>query len=56
VARVVATDLNRQLGPLLAAAGLREARREAVGLGGMFVVSRADKRAREPRRNGAPRR
>ncbi len=41
VARVVATDLNRQLGPLLAAAGFRETRREAVGLGGTFVVASA---------------
>ncbi|HZF66571.1 MAG TPA: methyltransferase domain-containing protein [Gemmatirosa sp.] len=45
VARVVATDLNRQLGPLLAAAGLREVAREPVGLGGAFVAARAD---REP--------
>ncbi|GAB1341685.1 class I SAM-dependent methyltransferase [Gemmatimonas sp.] len=43
VARVIATDLNRQLGPLLATAGLREVAREPVGLGGAFVVSRGNK-------------
>lgn len=43
VARVIATDLNRQLGPLMAAAGLREVAREPVGLGRTFVVARADK-------------
>ena len=43
VARAVATDLNRQLGPLFGAAGLREAAREPVGLGGAFVVARADR-------------
>ena len=45
VARVLATDLNRQLGPLLDAAGLREVAREPVGLGGAFVVARAEKPA-----------
>ncbi len=45
VARLIATDLNRQLGPLLRAAGLREVRREPVGLGGAFVVARADREA-----------
>jgi SAM-dependent methyltransferase len=45
VARVVATDLNRQLGPLLRAAGLREVAREPVGLGGAFVVARAERDA-----------
>jgi phosphatidylethanolamine/phosphatidyl-N-methylethanolamine N-methyltransferase len=44
VARVIATDLNRQLGLLLAAAGLREIAREPVGLGGRFVVARAEGR------------
>lgn len=43
VARLVATDLNRQLGPLLRAGGLREVRREPVGLGGAFVVARAER-------------
>ena len=43
VARLLATDLNRQLGPLLRAGGLREARRESIGLGGAFVVARADR-------------
>ena len=45
VARVVATDLNRQLGPLLRAGGLREVRREPVGLAGAFVVARAERKA-----------
>lgn len=43
VARLVATELNRQLGPLLRAGGLREVRREPVGLGGAFVVARAER-------------
>jgi phosphatidylethanolamine/phosphatidyl-N-methylethanolamine N-methyltransferase len=43
VARVVATDLNRQLGPLVDAAGLHEVTREPVGLGGTFFVARANK-------------
>ena len=46
IARVIATDLNRQLGPLLAAAGLREVVREPAGFGGTFVVARADRPAR----------
>lgn len=45
VASVVATTVNRQLGPLLAGAGLRLVHREAVGLGGLFVAARAEKRA-----------
>jgi hypothetical protein len=45
VARLLATDLDRQLGPLLRAAGLREVAREAVGLGGAFVVARAEREA-----------
>ena len=44
VARVAATTLNRRLAPLLDAAGLVETRREAVGLGGTFVVARAERR------------
>lgn len=43
VAGMVATRLNRRLGPLLDAAGLRETRREPVGLGGTFVVARAER-------------
>ena len=43
VASVIATDLNRQLGPLLAVGGLRLHRVESAGLGGLFVVARADK-------------
>ena len=43
VARAVATDIDRQLGPLLREGGLREVRREPVGLGGAFVVARADR-------------
>ena len=43
VARVVATDLDRRLGPLLRAAGLRETAREAAGMGGLFVVARAER-------------
>lgn len=43
ITRVVATDLNRQLGPLLRAGGLREVACETVGLGGAFVVARADR-------------
>jgi ubiquinone/menaquinone biosynthesis C-methylase UbiE len=42
VADVVASDFNRQLGPLLAAGGLRLVAREAVGLGGNVVVARAE--------------
>lgn len=41
--RLVATDLDRQLGPLLAAGGLTLRAREAVGLGGLFVAARAEK-------------
>jgi ubiquinone/menaquinone biosynthesis C-methylase UbiE len=42
-ARIVATDLNRQLGPLLAEGGLTLRAREPAGLGGLFVAARADK-------------
>lgn len=44
-ARIVATDLNRQLGPLLAEGGLTLRAREPAGLGGLFVAARADKAA-----------
>jgi phosphatidylethanolamine/phosphatidyl-N-methylethanolamine N-methyltransferase len=43
VMRLVATDLNRQLGPLLKAAGLRVVATESIGLSGMFVVARVEK-------------
>ncbi len=39
VANVVATDLNRRLGPLLAAADLELEREEPVLLGGLFKVA-----------------
>lgn len=45
VARLVVTDINRRLGPLVAGAGLRLAAREPVGVGGFFVAARADKPA-----------
>lgn len=45
IASVIATDLNRQLGPLLDAAGLVLVHREPVALGGMFVAARAEKPA-----------
>lgn len=44
VAGLAATEINRRLGPLLDEGGLEERVREAVGWGGLFVVSRADKR------------
>ncbi len=44
-ARIVATDLNRQLGPLLAEGGLTLRAREPAGLCGLFVAARADKAA-----------
>lgn len=43
IARCVATDLNRKLGPLLEAGGLTLVAREPVGMGGLFVAARADK-------------
>lgn len=43
VSRLVATELNRQLGPLLEAGGLALRAREPVGMGGLFVAARADK-------------
>jgi phosphatidylethanolamine/phosphatidyl-N-methylethanolamine N-methyltransferase len=43
VTRVVATDLNVQLGPLAAGAGLRVTHREPVGPGELFVVARAER-------------
>lgn len=45
LARLVATDLNRQLGPLLRESRLTLREREAVGMGGLFVAARADKAA-----------
>lgn len=52
LASIVATNLNRQLGPLLVEGGLRLRALEPAGLGGLFVAARADKTAyscREPR-------
>ena len=43
VARVVATDLNRQLGPLLGGAGLVLERREPALFGGLFEAALARK-------------
>jgi SAM-dependent methyltransferase len=43
LAGLAATELNRRIGPLLAAAGLEERAREQVGWRGFFVVVRADK-------------
>jgi ubiquinone/menaquinone biosynthesis C-methylase UbiE len=43
VARVVATDLTRQLGPLLASAGLVLERREPALFGGLFEAALARK-------------
>ena len=43
VASVIATDLNRQLGPLLRAGALTLRHAEPLGPGGLFVVARADK-------------
>ena len=43
VTRILATELNRQLGPLVDAAGLQVARREPVGLNGAFIVARLEK-------------
>ena len=43
VASVIATDLNRQLGPLLRAGELTLRCAEPLGPGGLFVVARADK-------------
>jgi|CXWL01.1.fsa_nt_gi ubiquinone/menaquinone biosynthesis C-methylase UbiE len=41
--RLVATDLNRRLGPLLATAGLTASYREPSLLGGLFVIAGATK-------------
>ena len=43
LARLVATDLNRQLGPLLREGGLTLRERESAGLGGLFVAARAER-------------
>jgi len=48
LARFVATDLNRQLGPLLATGGLTLRALEPAGLGGLFIAACADKAARSP--------
>jgi ubiquinone/menaquinone biosynthesis C-methylase UbiE len=43
LARLIATDLNRQLGPLLDAGGLVLREREPAGLGGLFIAALAEK-------------
>lgn len=43
IAAVIATDLNRELGPLLREGVLTPQRAEPIGPGGLFVVARADK-------------
>ncbi|TAK44429.1 MAG: methyltransferase domain-containing protein [Betaproteobacteria bacterium] len=43
LASIVATNLNRQLGPLLVEGGLSLRALEPAGLGGLFVAARADK-------------
>jgi ubiquinone/menaquinone biosynthesis C-methylase UbiE len=43
VSGLIGTEINRQLGPLLDAAGLVERAREDAAWGGFFVVARADK-------------
>lgn len=48
LARIVATDLNRQLGPLLAEGGLTLRALEPVALGALFVAARAEKISRSP--------
>ncbi len=48
VARVVATDINRQLGPLLAAAGLILEHREPALFGGLFEAALARKPLADP--------
>ena len=48
VADVVASDLNREVEPLLEAAGLRLTVLEPVGFGGNFVAGRAEKPAAHP--------
>lgn len=45
VANVIATTVNRQLGPLAQAAGLRIVTREPAGLGVLFVAARLEKMA-----------
>lgn len=52
LASIVATDINRQLGPLLAAGGLTLRALEPAGLGGLFVAARADKAARSCSKSG----
>lgn len=43
ITSVVASTINRRLGPLLASAGFIERVREPVGLGGMFIVARGER-------------
>jgi ubiquinone/menaquinone biosynthesis C-methylase UbiE len=42
VANVVATTVNRQLGPIARAAGFRVVTLEATGMGGLFVAARLE--------------
>lgn len=51
--RVIATDLNRRLGPLLAGAGLDATWREPSVLGGLFVLAGAVKPDSNPLPPGA---
>lgn len=43
ITRLLATEINRQLEPLLTHAGLEETVRETIGLRGNFIAVRADK-------------
>jgi ubiquinone/menaquinone biosynthesis C-methylase UbiE len=43
IANLIATDVNRQLGPLLDAGGLKLRALEPVGMGSFFVAARAEK-------------
>ena len=54
VANVIATRVNRQLGPLALAAGLRVAHREATGLGVFFVAARLEHATAPPAAAAAP--
>ncbi|MGD8710854.1 MAG: SAM-dependent methyltransferase, partial [Ectothiorhodospiraceae bacterium] len=39
ISRIVATDINRQLGPLLELAGLERVKDEPAGFGGLFRIA-----------------
>lgn len=49
VANVVATTVNRQLGPIARAGGFRVTTQEATGMGGLFVAARLEPDAAVPR-------